>query len=85
MHYSAYSKISTFPEEAISKDIILEINNFKRIGAKLGRLGTLLAIKNAQHDLFISPKIVREKTYNVMFAKFNTIESENKKQRYSCL
>lgn len=68
MHSSASSKISTFSQEAMSKDTVLDINDIRRIGAKLGKQVTLLEIENAQHDVFLSPKNVREKAFNEMFS-----------------
>jgi alpha-beta hydrolase superfamily lysophospholipase len=76
MHSSASAEVSTFSEEAMSKDIVLDVNNIKRIGAKLGKQVTLLEIKNAQHDIFLSRKIVREKAFNEMFSWLENMESE---------
>ena len=78
MHSSASSKISTFSEEAMHKDIVLDIHDIKRIGAKLGKQVTLLEIENAQHDIFLSPKIVREKAFKKMFTWLNNMKLENK-------
>lgn len=76
MYSSASSDISTFSEEAMVKDIVLDVSDIKRIGAKLGTQVTLLEIKNAQHDIFLSRKNVREKAFNEMFAWLNNLESK---------
>jgi len=76
MHSSGSSKISIFSEEAMYKDIILDINDIKRVGAKLGKQVTLLEIENAQHDIFLSPKIVREKAFKQMFNWLNNMKLE---------
>ena len=67
MHSSGSIKISTFSKEAMSKDIVLNIEDIKRVGKKLGDRVTLLKIDNAMHDIFLSPKIVRENAFNQMF------------------
>lgn len=67
MHSSDSIKISTFSKEAMSKDIVLNIKDIKRVGKKLGDRVTLLKIDNAMHDIFLSPKIVRENAFNQMF------------------
>lgn len=76
MYSSASSDISTFSEEAMVKDIVLDVSDIKRIGAKLGVQVTLLEIENAQHDIFLSRKNVREKAFNEMFAWLNNLESK---------
>jgi len=73
MHSSGSSKLSTFSKEAMIKDIVLDINDIKRVGEKLGKQVTLLEIENAQHDIFLSPKNVREKAFNQMFSWLNNL------------
>jgi alpha-beta hydrolase superfamily lysophospholipase len=68
MHSSHSSRISTFSQEAMSSDTVLDIEDIKKIGSKLGKQVTLLDIENAQHDIFLSPKEVREAAFNQMFA-----------------
>jgi len=76
MHSSGSSKISIFSEEAMCKDIVLDVHDIKRVGAKLGKQVTLLEIENAQHDIFLSPKIVREKAFKQMFTWLNNLKLE---------
>ena len=52
----------------MSSDTVLNIEDIKNIGSKLGKQVTLLDIDNAQHDIFLSPKEVREVAFNEMFA-----------------
>ncbi len=75
MHSSGSSKISTFSEETKNNDIVLDINDIKRVGAKLGKQVTLCEIENAQHDIFLSSKNVRESAFTKMFAWLNNLKS----------
>jgi len=75
MHSSSSAEVSTFSEEAMSKDIVLKVSNIKRVGAKLGQKVTVIEIENAQHDIFLSCKTVREKAFNEMFIWLNSIEA----------
>lgn len=71
MHSSASSKISKYSEETTKQDIVLNVEDIKRIGAKLGENVMLLEVKNGIHDLFLSSKKVREKAFKDMFAWLN--------------
>mgnify|MGYP002795080680 CR=1 FL=1 len=73
MHSSSSSKISTFSKEAMFKDIVLDINDIKSVGAKLGKQVTIVEIENAQHDIFLSPKRVREDAFNQMFTWLDNV------------
>ena len=68
MHSSGSVKISKFEKEAMSKDVVLNIEDIKRVGSKLGDQVTLLEIDDALHDLFLSPKMVREDAFDKLFA-----------------
>jgi alpha-beta hydrolase superfamily lysophospholipase len=68
MHSSHSRSISTFSQEAMSSDIVLNIEDIKKIGSKLGKQVTLLDIDNALHDIFLSPKEIREEAFDEMFA-----------------
>ena len=72
MHSSRSRSMSTFSEEAMSSDTVLNIEDIKRIGSRLGKQVTLLDIDNALHDVFLSPKEVREAAFNEMFAWLGT-------------
>jgi alpha-beta hydrolase superfamily lysophospholipase len=67
MHSSASTKLGNFSEEAMRKDIVLDVENIKERGAKLGSKVTLLEVENAMHDIFLSPKVVREKAFEDVF------------------
>lgn len=73
MHSSSSSKISTFSKEAMFKDIVLDINDIKSVGAKLGNQVTIVEIENAQHDIFLSSKKVREDAFKQMFTWLDNI------------
>jgi len=68
MHSAHSNKLSTFAEEAMSSDIVLNVEDIKRIGSRLGKQVTLLEIENAQHDIFLSSKEVRDGAFHQMFA-----------------
>ncbi|MFB9052500.1 alpha/beta hydrolase [Formosa undariae] len=68
MHSSGSIKTSKFSKQALSNDIVLNIEDIKRIGKTLGNQVTLLEIDHAQHDIFLSPKVVRERALNKMMS-----------------
>lgn len=68
LHSSESTKLSTFSEEAMSKDTVLDIEDIKRVGITLGNNVTLLNINNGLHDIFLSTKVVREDAFNQMFS-----------------
>ena len=74
MHSSGSIKIKKYSKEAMTNDIVLNIKDIKRVGEKLGDRVTLLEIENAQHDIFLSPKPVREVGFNKMFAWLSSTE-----------
>lgn len=67
MHSSDSIKISNFSKDALSKDVVLNIEDIKRVGSKLGDKVTLSKIDNALHDVFLSPEAVREDAFDKMF------------------
>lgn len=68
MHSSSSRRMSAFSKEAMSSDTVLNIEDIKRLGIKLGDDVTFLKIDNAQHDIFLSPKVVREVAFDKMFS-----------------
>jgi len=74
MHSSDSCKISKFSKEAMSKDIVLNIEDIKRVGLKLGDKVTLSKIDNAQHDIFLSQKSVRDDAFDKMFTWLSKID-----------
>ncbi len=74
MHSSRSLKLTEFSEDAMSADIVLNVEDIKRIGAQLGRQVTLLEIENAQHDIFLSPRQVRGAAFKQMFAWLGVAE-----------
>lgn len=67
MHSSGSTKLSKFSEEAMRKDIVLDVEDIKQRGAKLGTQVTLLEVENAMHDIFLSKEEVRESAFERMF------------------
>ena len=68
LHSSGSLKMSKFSKEAMSNDIVLNIEDMKRVGSKLGDQVTLSKIDNAQHDIFLSSKVVREDAFDKLFS-----------------
>jgi alpha-beta hydrolase superfamily lysophospholipase len=54
--------------EAMSKDIVLNVEDIKRVGLNLGDKVTLMSIDNALHDIFLSSKEVRAIAFDNMFS-----------------
>lgn len=67
MHSSSSERISNFSEKATRQDIVLNVEDIKRVGARLGPKVTLLEIEDGMHDLFLSKAPVREKAFEEMF------------------
>lgn len=67
MHSSGSLKINKYSKDAQLNDIVLNIEDMKRIGIKLGTNVTLQEIKDAQHDIFLSKDNVREVAFSKMF------------------
>jgi alpha-beta hydrolase superfamily lysophospholipase len=57
----------------MSTDIVLDIEDIKRVGVTLGENVTLLKIDKALHDIFLSPKAVREAAFDKMFTWLSKI------------
>lgn len=68
MHSSNSRKLSVFTKDAITADVILKIEDIKRVGPYLGKRVTILKIDNALHDIFLSSKKVREVAFTEMFS-----------------
>ncbi len=67
IHSSSSTKLSKFSEKAMKNDIVLDVEDIKQRGAKLGNQITFLEIKDAIHDVFLSKKEVRKKAFEGMF------------------
>ena len=77
LHSSESVRLSTFSQEALSKDIVLNIEDIKRVGSQLGNNVTLLSIDNAIHDIFLSSKMVREVAFCTMFSWLSRTDFKN--------
>ncbi|PWH87248.1 alpha/beta hydrolase [Brumimicrobium oceani] len=75
MHSSSSERISKYSEKATHQDIVLDIEDIKRVGEKLGSQVTLLEIEDGLHDLFLSKEPVRNKAFQEMFDWLNKLES----------
>jgi alpha-beta hydrolase superfamily lysophospholipase len=67
LHSSKSLKPKEYSPQVMQADIVLDVKNMKEIGAKLGKNVTLAQVENGQHDLFLSPKTVRETALKEMF------------------
>ncbi len=61
----------------MANDIVLNIEDIKRVGEKLGERVTMLQIENAQHDIFLSPKPVRDIGFDKMFSWLANTDFKN--------
>ncbi|WP_299399165.1 alpha/beta hydrolase [uncultured Gelidibacter sp.] len=77
MHSSGSVKLSKYSKEAMSHDIVLNVEDIKRVGKTLGNKVTLMQIDNAVHDVFLSPKAVREDAFNKLFTWLGNLDSKN--------
>ena len=68
MYSSGSIRTTKYTKDVMSNDIVLNIEDIKRVGKKLGDQVTLMQIDNAQHDIFLSPKAVREAAFSKMFS-----------------
>jgi len=59
----------------MTSDIVLNIDDIKKIGSQLGKQVTLLEIEKAQHDIFLSPKKIRDEAFKQMFRWLGEDES----------
>jgi len=71
MHSSKSKNIDIYTKEAQSADIVLNIEDIKSIGRNLGEDVTLLSIKDALHDIFLSKLEIRQNALDEMFVWLN--------------
>ena len=55
-------------------DVVLDVKDIKKYGARLGKNVTYRAIPGGKHDLILSQKDAREKTYQTIFNFLKAIE-----------
>lgn len=74
--HSAESNTGLFrnPKKMATSDVVLEVNDIKRIGSKIGNDVTLIEIKDGMHDIFLSRKSVRTLAFKKMFDWLKTVE-----------
>jgi len=77
MHSSGSVKTKKYSKEVMTNDIVLNIEDIKRVGKKLGNKVTMMQIDNAQHDIFLSPKPVRDIGFDVMLSWLGNTDFEN--------
>ena len=68
LHSSKSFKSKKYSPEVQQADVVLDIEDMKRIGPNLGNKVQLISIDNGQHDLFLSTKKVRERAFEEMFS-----------------
>ncbi|UTW67267.1 alpha/beta hydrolase [bacterium SCSIO 12643] len=62
-----------YESRVMKSDIVLNVEHMKEIGPKLGENVTLIEIENGVHDLFLSPKKVRQQALNEMINWLNKV------------
>tara|TARA_R110000868_G_scaffold37111_10_gene131549 strand:+ start:36723 stop:37643 length:921 start_codon:yes stop_codon:yes gene_type:complete len=67
MHSSGSKKLIAFSEEATLNDLVLDIEDMKRVGKNLGNEVSFVQINHAMHDIFLSSKKVRDAAFKKMF------------------
>ena len=77
LHSSASEKIGKFTEEVFSRDIVLNIEDMKRVGVWLGDKVTFVQVEKAMHDIFLSKKAVREVAFEEMFSWLAKIDAQD--------
>lgn len=73
LHSDKSLKKNKYSKKVTQADIILDVEDMKRIGPKIGKNVTLVEIKNGMHDLFLSKKQIREDALNKMFGWLNQL------------
>jgi alpha-beta hydrolase superfamily lysophospholipase len=68
LHSNKSARIFKYKPIAQTNDVILNVDDIKRISPHLGPNVHLEEVENAVHDVFLSAKPVREKAVNIMFA-----------------
>ncbi|HLV40727.1 MAG TPA: alpha/beta hydrolase [Brumimicrobium sp.] len=74
MYSSSSERLKKYSEKAKYQDIVLDVEDIKRVGEKLGKQVTLLEIEDGLHDLFLSKEVVRNKAFQEMFNWLKEVE-----------
>jgi len=67
MHSSKSCRPKRWDPCLLESDMVLDVEHIKAYGPKLGKNVTLLEVKNAMHDVFLSGEKVRKKAFEAMF------------------
>lgn len=73
LHSSKSFTAKKYTPETKNADIVLNVEDIKRIGSNLGPNVSIVSIKNGMHDLVLSQKDARESTFNNMFSWLNNL------------
>jgi alpha-beta hydrolase superfamily lysophospholipase len=60
--------LGAWQDDFLSHDIVLDVNDMRRVGKKLGRKVTMREIPNGLHDLFLSPAPARDQALGAALA-----------------
>jgi alpha-beta hydrolase superfamily lysophospholipase len=74
MHSSASFLPKKWSDRIHKNDVVLNIQDMKKYGNNLGTNVTLLEIKEARHDIFLSVESVRKKAFKKLFDYLESIE-----------
>lgn len=75
LHSSNSMKPRKWNPAILESDIILNIDDIKRIGLKLGNRIDIIEIDKAMHDVFLSKKEVRDSAFGELINWINSIKS----------
>jgi len=68
LHSDKSLKTKKYIAQANMSDTVLDIEDMKQIGPKLAKNVKIIEIKDAVHDIFLSPKSIRVKAFKEMFS-----------------
>ena len=78
IHASHSIRTSNFSERVMNSDIVLNVEDIKRVGKSLGNKVTFSQINGALHDVFLSAKPYRSQAFNAMFKWLNQIRKQSR-------
>lgn len=68
LHSSGSARLKKYSSKAMENDIVLNIEDIKRVGKQLGPMVTLTMIDGAVHDVFLSREHIRNTAFKELFS-----------------
>ncbi len=72
----SFPETKNWQDEYLSADIVLDVEDIQRYGARLGDQVTCQRIPNGIHDLILSPQPARDNAYQAIFSWLETQEAQ---------